>query len=213
MKTSVFVVSILLISWGISAAGPALNGSSAPATFIQMNGVPNFHRVSDNLFRSAQPTSEGIQNLNTLGIKTIINLCSGNDPEVGSLGLVYEHLPMQVWNPKEKQVTKFLQTLIDNKNTPVLVHCQHGADRTGTLCALYRIAVQGWTKEQALKEMIDGGFGFHQIWTYLITHWVNGLDIEKIRREAGIKEGAGPAGASIGDVHHVMIDTRHAPLP
>jgi hypothetical protein len=94
---------------------------------------------------------------------------------------------MHVWNPREKQAIRFVRILMDSEKSPVLVHCQHGADRTGALCALYRIAVEGWAKEEALKEMIDGGFGFHPIWTYLIEHWVNGLSIEKIRREAGVQ--------------------------
>lgn len=40
---------------------------------------------------------------------------------------------------------------------------RHGSDRTGTMCALYRIAVQGWSKEDAIREMTAGGFGFHRI--------------------------------------------------
>jgi hypothetical protein len=55
------------------------------------------------------------------------------------------------------------------------------------MCAIYRIAVQGWTKEKALKEMVEGGFGFHGIWGHL-AQWVNKLDIEKIKQKAGIME-------------------------
>ena len=36
--------------------------------------------------------------------------------------------------------------------TPGLVHCMHGADRTGTLRAPYRIAVQGWSKDDPIKD-------------------------------------------------------------
>ncbi len=49
------------------------------------------------------------------------------------------------------------------------------------------VAVQGWTKEKALKEMVEGGFGFHGIWGNLI-QWINKLDIGKIREKAGITE-------------------------
>ena len=69
------------------------------------------------------------------------------------------------------------------KRIPVLVHCQHGADRTGIICALYRIIIQGWTKEDAIKEMNQGGFGFHQIWNNLVK-WIENLDIEAIRKKA-----------------------------
>lgn len=189
MKKSVFLSLVLVLLSAISVAQPVVNIPSMPAAFIQMKGVSNFYRVSNELFRSAQPTAEGMHNLNGLGIKTVVNLCSGADEsEIGGIGLVYEHIPMNVWHPKEKQVVKLLQILTSRERTPVLVHCQHGADRTGIMCAVYRIAVQGWTKEEALKEMREGGFGFHQIWGYLITHWIKELNIEKIMQEAGIKE-------------------------
>ena len=71
------------------------------------------------------------------------------------------------------------------KRAPVLVHCQHGADRTGTMIAVYRIAVQGWSKAKAIREMTGGGFGFHPIWSNLPT-WIQQLDIDLIKRQAGI---------------------------
>ena len=43
---------------------------------------------------------------------------------------------------------------------PVLVHCKHGADRTGCIVALYRIVFQSWSKEAAIDEMHNGGYGF-----------------------------------------------------
>lgn len=94
---------------------------------------------------------------------------------------------MKAWHPQEKEAVKFLKIVTDKKKGPFLVHCQHGADRTGTMCAVYRIAVQGWTKEEAIKEMTEGGFGFHGIWANLI-EWINNLDIEKLREKTGIKE-------------------------
>ena len=57
------------------------------------------------------------------------------------------------------------------------------------MCAIYRIAVQGWSKGEALREMQEGGFGFHGVWQNLI-EYLNGLDIERIKHKAGIK-GAG----------------------
>jgi hypothetical protein len=82
-------------------------------------------------------------------------------------------------------VVRFLRIVINPGRTPVLVHCQHGADRTGTMCAIYRVAVQGWTKEEAIREMAEGGFGFHRACSNLAT-WINAVDIDKIKRKAGI---------------------------
>jgi len=165
------------------------------ANSIQMEGVPKLYKVSEDLYRSAQPTAKGMRNLKTMGIRTVINLrlFYSDLGEIGDTGVGYEHIRLKVWHPEEKQVVKFLQIVTDNKRTPVLVHCQHGADRTGTMCAVYRIAVQGWTKEEALKEMTEGGFGFHGILDNLI-QWIDKLDIDKIKK-AGMGENTDPVAA------------------
>ena len=157
------------------------------AQSIKMKGVPNLHRVSEDLYRSAQPTDEGMRNLKKMGVKTAVSLRSFHSDlnEIGNTGLAYEHIYMKAWHPEEKEIVRFLQFVANNKRTPVLVHCQHGADRTGTMCAIYRIAVQEWTKEEALNEMTEGGFGFHGVWVNL-TRWINKFDIDKIKMQAGI---------------------------
>jgi protein tyrosine phosphatase (PTP) superfamily phosphohydrolase (DUF442 family) len=155
---------------------------------LHVSGLPNLHKVSNDLYRCAQPSAEGIQNLSSLGIKTVVDLRSFHS-DAGMMGdttIHYESIPMNAWHPEEEEVVRFLHIVTDLKCVPVLVHCQHGADRTGTMCALYRIAVQGWSKEEALREMQEGGFGFHGVWQNLI-RYVNGLDIKRIKQKAGIK--------------------------
>ena len=155
---------------------------------MEMKGVSNLHKVSETLYRSSQPSADGMRNLKAMGIETIVNLRSfhSDRDEIGDTGLAYEHIYMKAWYPEEKEAIKFLQIVTNPRRSPVLVHCRHGADRTGTMCALYRVAVQGWSKEEALKEMTEGGFGFHGIWGNLI-EWINALDIERIKKRAGIR--------------------------
>src|SRR4030042_3868966 len=130
---------------------------------LELPGVDNLHKVSDELYRGAQPTIEGMEGLKELGIKTIVNLRSfhSDREEIADSGLSYEHIYMKTWNAEDKEVVRFLKIVTDPNRTPILVHCQRGADRTGTMCALYRIAVQGWGKEEAIAEMTEGGFGFY----------------------------------------------------
>jgi hypothetical protein len=33
--------------------------------------------------------------------------------------------------------------------------------------ASYRIVAQGWNKREAIREMTEGPYGFHEIWTKL----------------------------------------------
>ncbi len=184
----------LTVCIGCMLAGAVWAGESLtdrPASWAQpvvLDGVPNLHQVSTNLYRSAQPTAEGMQNLKKRGVATVVNLRSfhSDRDDIGGTGLAYEHIYMKAWHPERKEIVRFLQIVTDPKRTPVLVHCQHGADRTGTLCAMYRVAVQGWTKEEAIREMTQGGFGFHEVWKNLPS-WIADLDIESIRRDAGIK--------------------------
>ncbi len=154
---------------------------------IELPGLPNLHKVSDDLYRGAQPTAEGMKQLEKLGVKTIINLRSlySDRDEIKDTGLAYEHIVMTPLNVDDKDVIRFLRIVTDGRQTPVFVHCQHGADRTGTMCAIYRIAVQGWSKDEAIEEMTKGGFGFHSIWQNL-PDYVRKLDINEIKHSAGL---------------------------
>jgi len=160
---------------------------AAWAKAIELTGLHNFHKVSDNLYRGAQPTEEGMSQLEKLGIKTIINLRSfhSDRDEIKDAKFNYEHIYMKPWHPEEKEIVRFLKIVTDANLVPVFVHCQHGSDRTGTMCAIYRIAVQNWPKDKAIEEMTKGDFGFHDIWANLI-EYIRGLDIEKIKKQAGL---------------------------
>ena len=156
---------------------------------LEMPGVENLHKVSDFLYRGAQPTKEGMQKLKELGIKTIVNLRSfhSDRAEIGDTGLSYEHIYMKTWHAEDKEVERFLNIVTDPNRTPAFVHCQRGADRTGTMCAIYRVAVQDWMKDEAIEEMTKGGFGFYTRWENLIDY-IRELDIEKIKRRADFHE-------------------------
>jgi protein tyrosine/serine phosphatase len=67
------------------------------------------------------------------------------------------------------------------------VHCWHGSDRTGCIIALYRILNQGWSKEQAIDEMVYGGYGFKSRYVNII-RYIKDADIEKIRNQVATPE-------------------------
>ncbi len=186
-KIELIVLVFALFVWGCGAELSSNGHFPGSADLMQMEGVPNFHKISDDLYRSGQPTARGLRNLKAMGIRTVIDLRWLNSERNAATesGLEYEHIHMTVLSAEESDAVKFLQIVTDKKRTPVLVHCQYGADRTGMMCAIYRVAVQGWTKEKALKEMVDGGFGFHGIWGNLV-QWVSTLDIASIKEKAGI---------------------------
>jgi protein tyrosine/serine phosphatase len=154
---------------------------------IARPGLPNLHRVSPTLYRSAQPTAEGMREAQKLGVRTVVNLRSlhSDRDELRGLGLGYVHLHAKAWHAEDEDVVRFLRVVAEPKNQPVLVHCQHGADRTGMMTAMYRVIVEGWTKEDAIAEMTQGDFGFHGIWGNLV-EYVRRADVERLAREAGL---------------------------
>ena len=189
-RHSIVFIPVLLVLFGVNhviAATPNIERPVDWAQPIVMKGAPNLHKVSGDLYRSAQPTAEGMKNLKSLGIETIVSLRSFHSDmdKIGYTGLAYEHIYMKAWHPEEKEVIRFLQIVSNPKRTPVLVHCQHGSDRTGMMCAMYRIIMQGWSKEKAIEEMIDGGYGFHEVWANIVP-WINNLDVERIKKNAGL---------------------------
>jgi protein tyrosine/serine phosphatase len=157
------------------------------ATEFDGPGLANAHRVSRDLLRGAQPGRLGMRTLHGMGVTTIINLRAvhSDRDEIGKLPLKYHHISVKAWHAEDEDVIDFLRIVGDRKNLPAFVHCQFGADRTGMMCAAYRIVIQGWPKEEAISEMVDGGFDYHPIWKGLL-EYLREMDVERIRKEAGL---------------------------
>ncbi len=157
------------------------------AVRLDKPGLENFHRVTTNLYRGAQPTTEGAAQLKAMGVKTVINLRAfhSDKDKLAGTGLKGERFHTEPWHAETEDVVRFLKIVTDTNNLPIFVHCQRGADRTGVMCAMYRITVCGWTKEEAIKEMTKGGFEFNPAWKNLV-EFVEKADVEEIKRQAGI---------------------------
>jgi hypothetical protein len=61
--------------------------------------------------------------------------------------------------PAPWHLEEFLKLLDEPANWPVLIHCQGGRHRTGTLAAIFRLEYDRWPVERALKEMYSFSFG------------------------------------------------------
>lgn len=159
-----------------------------------LKGLGNFAGISGALYRGAQPTRQGFEELKKLGIKTIINLRAGHSDEklIKGLGFRYISIPTNAWKVTDKSAARFLQAALDPENAPVFVHCQHGSDRTGTMVAVYRVYVQKWKAEDAIKELPV--FGFHEIWKNLRTY-LKRLDVKRLAAEMEKLKTPGPKGS------------------
>ncbi len=178
-------LALLLLAFAVLAEDRPSTWAVAPAQKIP--GLPNFFQVTPILYRGAQPTADGMRALEAMGVKTVLSLRAFNDDEslLPQTKLAHPRIRFNTWHPEDEDVVRFLRIVTDPKNLPVFVHCQHGSDRTGTMIAIYRVAVQGWDREEAIREMVEGGYGFHPMWENL-KRYLRALDIESMRRQAGI---------------------------
>ncbi|MDE2446628.1 MAG: dual specificity protein phosphatase family protein [Alphaproteobacteria bacterium] len=151
---------------------------------IILEGVTNLNQVAPNLYRSAQPTELGFKMLEQkLKIKADLNLRESQTDEAAlkSTKIKTLNVPMNAaFITTASVVTALRYIKAEQEKGPVLVHCLHGADRTGVVIAMYRIIYQGWTKQQAIDELKNGGFNFHSIF-FNIPNFIENADIAAIK--------------------------------
>lgn len=136
-------------------------------------GTRNFGVVQPGvLYRSGQPNPDELERvLAEHGIRTVVSLRpvrdadgdAGTDEEEVCRRLGVRHV--RIAPPSNggeewlgRMADEFLKVTDDPANGPVLVHCFAGRDRTGAMCAAYRMEREGWTADRALAEMREYGF-------------------------------------------------------
>jgi len=138
----------------VVAVGYAAEHRGLPAS----EGILNFGKINEMLYRGAQPDDAAIAHLKSLGVKTIISLhttkeASNNEAaQAATNGITFTNIPLAgLSRPADADVLKIL-SIIETSSGPVFVHCEHGCDRTGTIIACYRMRHDHWTGEAALEE-------------------------------------------------------------
>ncbi len=115
--------------------------------------------VPGKIYRSGQPGEAQLEEwIEEYGLESILTMRFGVPPYERELaeehGIQLYHVPFSANSgPGRGHWKEIWKILTDEENLPLLVHCHGGGDRTGIVTARYRIEVQGWSLEEALREM------------------------------------------------------------
>lgn len=114
------------------------------------------------LYRGGQPNRRGFQALAKSGVQIIVDTrgdrTKSEGKEVRKLGMRYVAIPWHCPFPHDEAFARFLKLVQENRGKKIFVHCRLGDDRTGMMIAAYRMADEGWTADEAMREMQKFGF-------------------------------------------------------
>lgn len=140
------------------------------------------HRVTEGLYRGPRP-SNGLAEFQTLGFKSLINLEDDfyeilhddvyEQEQPLDFGMRPFRYRMSDWAVPDPDLVRQIIKRIESENAAgnmVYLHCLHGEDRTGYVIAAYRMQVQMWSLDDAVKEMYS--LGFHR---FPYFYWVPSL--------------------------------------
>lgn len=122
----------------------------------------NMHRVSDELWRSAQPSPWHLERFAERGFRSVLNLRGAEEDNYRyrlereaceRLGLQLVSLPIRSRNPLKPEILKQAIEVWDKLEAPTLMHCKSGADRTGLMSTLYLHLVKGVPVREAMDQL------------------------------------------------------------
>jgi len=145
----------------------------------------NLYQVTPTLYRSEQIEKKDVQLIKKLGIKTVVSLRAFHKDNklLDHEAITTKRIKMYTWRIRDKEVVAALREIkAAEKLGPVLLHCQHGADRTGLIAAMYRMVFQDWVKDKAVRELKQGGYGYHSMWRNILKY-LHHVNVEKIRQQ------------------------------
>lgn len=152
MKAQFWIIVSLFVTSSPASAGP----------------IPAFREVSPIVFSGGRLSRAGFQELQRLGVKTVINLQDRRSFRrekklAQKLGMeaVFFDLPTGLTQPAPRRLEELAEFLKDESRYPVFIHCDNGEDRTGVGVGLYRVFVEGLAADTAYQEMLN--YGFHPV--------------------------------------------------
>ena len=184
MRKTLFTIVLVVLASSTLLAADQKTRPDKWARPILSKSLKNFFQLDDKVYRCAQPDKKGFKALEQLGIRNVLNLRDhhSDDDEAKGSGLKLYRVDMGAGDIQTEDVVKALR-VIRLSDAPIVIHCWHGSDRTGVISAMYRIVFQNWSKEDAIDELVNGGYGYHAMYEN-IPRYIREVDIEKVRQLA-----------------------------
>lgn len=156
-------------------------------------------QVSSGVYRSRKPREEDLKHAAALGIRTVLSLqrwmAHGEAEAAEGLGLRVLSVPMDgLVYPEFWKVDQAVALLADPALRPILVHCEHGRDRTGIVVAAYRISQEHASVDAAMTEARAHG----------CCHWLGDLRSWLERYQAHLDRG-GPGGGGLDEAERLQL--------
>jgi protein-tyrosine phosphatase len=162
MKKLLFIILVFLIGCATMPIMP----------WDTVSNVPEL--VSSGIYRGCHPNFDELQKVS---ISTIISLEDDFDivraeqAEAKNRGLTFINFPMSETCAPAPELLRTIASEIEKyKIRHVYVHCRRGIDRTGYVIAAYRIINEGWSFDQAYKELVDHGHS-----SFYFATWIKSL--------------------------------------
>ena len=118
--------------------------------------IYNYLEVSERLITGGQPTADQLRDAAAEGFTAVINLATTNPPYsldgegelVESLGMTYDHIPVDWGNPTDADFAAFEAAMNRLAGEKLLIHCAANY-RVTAFYSLYAHKHLGWTDQQA----------------------------------------------------------------
>ncbi|PNP39864.1 hypothetical protein TGAM01_v208240 [Trichoderma gamsii] len=140
----------------------SITTDSAPEfALAPMEGRPiNFGVVVPGVYRSSYPKADDYAFLKGLKLKTVVTLVKRDEIDhefesfTGANGI--QQIIFNMKGTKKEAIpsstmSSILDVVLDRRNYPLLVHCNHGKHRTGCVVAAVR-KLSGWTVDSVVDE-------------------------------------------------------------
>ena len=181
MKRVVFLVLAVGFTITTVCNGAYAQRNPAWAVSVETQSVHNLYMVDTGVYRCAQPDKTAFAELKIIGISEVLNLryLRSDKRYAKTTDLTVHHVKMLAGKSDFDKLVKTLR-IIKNRNGAIVIHCKHGADRTGLVLALYRIVFQDWNKQDAIDELENGNYNFHPVYGN-IPEFIRNMDAELLK--------------------------------